>query len=730
MKTFRNYVQFDIMDCGPTCLKMIARHYGKTYTLDTLRKKTKISRYGVTLQAISVAAENIGFSTMGAIVNFEQLRTEVTMPAIAHWDQNHFVVIYKVTDKKVYVSDPAAGNKVYKREEFMKLWSTQAENNERMGIVLILEPGSAFYEQQGEKENSNIVGLSSIFRHLQSYKKEIGFVLLAIAVSSLFQFIFPFLTQSIVDSGISAKDLSFVAIILLAQFALLLGRFFVEYIRSWLLLFVNSRVNVSILSDFLIKLMRLPISYFDTKMSGDILQRMNDQRRIQDFLSGPALELVFSFVTIVILGATLFIYNKLIFLVFLLSSLLYTGWTILLLKRRTTIDFKRFELSSKNHTETMQIITGIQDIKLNNAERQKRWNWEKVQAKLFRLQIDSLRYQQIQQSGAFLINEGKNLFITYIAASSVINDKATLGVMLAIQAIVGQLNGPISLMINLILSYHDTKISLERLSEVHILNDEEPVHIEYKEELPEDRTIKFVDMEFTYPGMDDPVISNLNLEIPAGKTTAIVGASGSGKTTLLKILLKFYDNYEGNIEVGETNLREISSRFWRSRCGTVMQDGFIFSDTIANNICVDNDNMEWPRVEYAIKMANLNEFISSLPLGANTRIGAEGMGISQGQRQRILIARAIYKNPDYLFFDEATNALDANNESIIIKNLEEVFENKTVVVVAHRLSTVKNADQIIVLDKGEIVEQGTHAELTSMRGNYFTLVKNQLELGN
>ena len=726
---FKNYRQHDIMDCGPTCLKMVAQYYGKTLTLETLRTKTKLSRNGVSLHSISEAAEEIGFSSSGAIITFNQLREEVPLPVIAHWRQSHFVVVYKITSTNVYVSDPARGNKIYRKQEFLKLWGSSKEGNEPMGIVLVLEPTPAFYHLENEKDISSKLGFKYLYSYMRRYKKEIFFVLLAIGLSSLLQFIFPFLTQTIVDTGIANKDIGLVGVILLAQFALLVGRFFVEFIRSWFLLFVNSRINVSILSDFLIKLMKLPLSYFDTKMSGDILQRMNDHRRIQDFLTGPALEIAFSIVTILVLSITLFVYSKLIFLIFLVSSCLYTIWTLYLLGRRTKLDHKRFELNSQNQTETLQIINGIQEIKLNNSERKKRWVWEKIQSKLFKLNIESLRYNQVQQSGAFLVNEGKNLLITYISATNVIQGTFTLGMMLAIQAIVGQLNGPITLLITLIQNFHDTKLSLERLNEVHKMKDEEPFDNNFITEYPESRNITISNLSFAYPGTNEPVLSKLNIELPEGKTTAIVGASGSGKTTLLKLLLKFYENYDGGISLGNVELAKVSPGFWRSKCGTVMQDGFIFSDTIANNIAVSDDELSPDKLSYAIRMANIREFIDTLPLGANTKIGTEGMGISQGQKQRILIARAVYKDPDFIFFDEATNALDANNESIIIHNMEKFFKKKTVVVVAHRLSTVKNADQIIVLDRGRIVEHGNHEELIKSKSNYYTLVKNQLELG-
>ncbi|MDF1698749.1 MAG: peptidase domain-containing ABC transporter [Saprospiraceae bacterium] len=726
---FKNYLQYDIMDCGPTCLKMVARHHGKTLGLDRLRELTKISRNGVSLFAISEAAEKIGYKTMGALVTYEQLKEEVTLPAIIHWSQNHFVVLYKITKKKVYVSDPASGNKTYTKEEFLKHWASVDEDGNRAGVVLIMEPTPYFYSIDEDPDESSIEGLKFLSRYFIKYKGEISYVFIAIAISSMLQFTFPFLTQAIVDKGINAGSYSIIFIILLAQFFLMVGRMFVEYVRSWFLLFINSRINVSILSDYLIKLMKLPISYFDTRRTGDILQRMNDHQRIQDFLTGPALELIFSIVTVIVLGITLIIYNSTIFFIFFIASALYIFWTVYLLKYNKILNFKRFELGAQNQTQTLQIINGIQDIKLNNSEMNKRWGWEKVQAKLFKLNIKYLRYNQIQTSGSFLINESKNLLITYIAAINVVNGNFTIGMMLAIQAIVGQLNGPISLLISLILSWHDTKLSLERLDEIRQMKDEEADENPNIRDLGEDKSIYFKNLSFSYPGTDEDVIDDVTITIPEGKTTAIVGASGSGKTTLIKLMLKYYEKYEGNISVGSNSLSNISPSFWRSQCGTVMQESFIFSDTIARNICLSDQKINYQMLNYAIENANITDFINSLPLGVRTKIGAEGVGISEGQKQRLLIARAIYKRPRYMFFDEATNSLDASNESIIVKNLERFFENRTVVVVAHRLSTVRNADNIIVMDDGEVIESGPHEELIEKKGAYYTLIKNQLELG-
>ena len=593
-----------------------------------------------------------------------------------------------------------------------------------------MEPSPYFYEMEEDEDDNSIQGLKFLSRYFIKYKKEIVYVFLAIAMSSLLQFTFPFLTQAIVDKGINTGSYSIIFIILLAQGFLLLGRMFVEYVRSWFLLFINSRINVSILSDYLIKLMKLPISYFDTRRTGDILQRMNDHQRIQDFLTGPALELVFSIVTVIVLGITLILYNATIFFVFFIASILYILWTLYLLRFNKILNFKRFELGAQNQTQTLQIINGIQDIKLNNSEKQKRWNWEKIQSKLFKLNIRYLKYNQVQTSGSFFINETKNLMITYIAAINVVSGNFTIGMMLAIQAIVGQLNGPISLLISLIQRWHDTKLSLERLDEIRQMKDEDSDEEEQIKELDKDGSIYIRNLNFKYPGTDELVLDNVSIDIPKGKTTAIVGASGSGKSTLIKLLLKFYENYDGSIQIGMHSLANISSSFWRSQSGSVMQESFIFSDTIANNIGLGDDKVNEKLLNHAIENANISNFIRWLPLGVKTKIGAEGAGISQGQRQRLLIARAIYKRPKYIFFDEATNALDASNESVIVKNLEKFFKDRTVVVVAHRLSTVRNADNIIVLEDGEVIESGTHDELIKLKGAYFTLIKNQLELGS
>ncbi|TAG14425.1 MAG: peptidase domain-containing ABC transporter [Sphingobacteriia bacterium] len=751
---FTFHYQQNQMDCGPTCLYMISRYYGRVIALEKLRELSEIGKEGVSLLGISDAAEKIGLQTTALKLSFTKLIEEAPKPAILHWGQNHFIILqpqkkyffHNKLHKNITIADPAKGIITINKELFLQKWiSDKNDQGEPTGIALLLEPGQDFYNNQynddfAEKKTNHI---NQLIGYIRPHKKLVFQLLLGVILGSLLQLVFPFLTQSVVDVGINTQNIQFVYIILFAQLALFIGRLSVEFIRSWILYHISSRINISILTGFLIKLMKLPLAYFDSKKTGDILQRMNDHQRIQNFLTGTSLNTLFSLFNLLVFSIVLLNYSGLIFGVFAAASAFYIVWILLFLKKRKQLDYQQFDIAAAEQSRTIQLVQGMQEIKLHGSEKQQRWQWEHLQAALFRIGMKGLSLNQWQQAGGFFINEGKNIFITFIAATAVIQGQITLGAMLAIQYMIGQLNAPIEQMIGFVQNWQLAKISLERLDEINQLPDEEPVILNGNKanqlvtQLPENRSLHLHNISFTYPGAgNEPVLKNITIQIPHGKVTAIVGTSGSGKTTLLKLLLKFYDTKSGEIYIGDTteslglNLSNISHRAWRKQCGVVMQDSFIFSDSIAKNIAVGEDYPDTEKLRHAAKIANITSFIESLPLGYNTKIGAEGTGVSAGQRQRILIARAVYKNPDIILLDEATNALDANNERTILKNLNQFFEGKTVVVVAHRLSTVKNADQIVVLHNGVIIEQGTHLELTALKGEYFLLVKNQLELGD
>lgn len=728
---FVKYIQHDSMDCGPTCLRMVAKFYGKNYSLQNLRDRCHITREGVSLLGISDAAESIGFRTTGVKVTWRQMVEEMPLPCIVHWNQRHFVVVYDVVKKhgvyKVMVADPASGLLEYTEEDFRGLWLESERKTE--GIALILEPTPKFYEEEGDDERRHY-GFGYVLKYLRPYRTYIIQILLAMLTASVISLLMPFITQSVVDKGIGTGSLSLIVVLLIAQLTLTLGGLANNLIRSWLMLHTTSRVSISLISDFLCKLMRLPIAFFDSKMVGDIMQRIGDYNRIQTFLTGSLLSMVIAVVSFVVYGLIMAGYNATIFIVFLIGASLYVFWVLLFMKRRRKLDYMRFQQASANQSNIVQLIGGMQEIKLNNCEKQKRWEWESIQAKLFKVGVKSLTLGQVQEIGCTFIDQTKNILMSFIAAKSVIDGGMTLGMMMALQYIMGQINAPISQFISFVQSAQDASISLDRLGEIHEMKDEEPAEEERIKDIPSDADIVFRDVVFQYDGPHSPkVLDEVSLTIPSGKVTAIVGASGSGKTTMLKMMLGFYPPVSGEVLLGNVSLKNYSESRWRARCGTVMQEGYIFSDTIAANIAVSEEYPDMERVRWAAGVSNIKYWIEGLPLGYGTKIGADGHGLSSGQKQRILIARAAYKDSRYLFFDEATNSLDANNERTIMENLERLFADKTVVVVAHRLSTVKNADNIIVLDKGRIAEQGTHSQLTALRGKYYELVKNQLELG-
>lgn len=733
MYKFPHYKQADIKDCGPSCLRIVAKHYNKTLSIQTLRQLAETTREGTNLLYLSDAAEKIGFRTLGVRINQKKLE-EAPLPCILHWNKNHYVVLYKIKNGIHYISDPAYGLIEYGKDEFLKFWiGENASETTEEGIALLLEPSLNFYSPESDIEEKRTFNFGLLFKYVLRYKPFLMQLIIGLTAGSFLQLIFPFLTQSIVDVGIQNQNIHFIYLVLFAQLVLFLGKVGLELIRSWIILHLSTRINISLVSDFFIKLMNLPISFFDVKMTGDIMQRINDHHRIERVLTTSSLSVLFSIVNMFIMGGVLAYYSLTIFTVFFIGSFLYFGWVLLFLKRREELDYKRFSTISQEQSKVIELINGMQEIKLHNAEKQKRWGWEYVQARLFKVSIKGLVLEQTQSVGSGFINELKNILIVFLSAKLVIDGEITLGMMMAISSIVGGLNGPIVQLINFIREAQDAKISLARLSEIHDKEDEVQDDGSKLHDFPKNADIVISDLTFRYTGSYLPVFEGLNLTIPSNKVTAIVGVSGSGKTTLMKMLLKFYEPLSGEIVLRRENgtknkLFDISQKTWRAHIGSVMQEGYIFNDSIANNIAIGVDVIDKERLEYAADVSNIRTFIDTLPLGYNTKIGMEGVGMSTGQKQRLLIARAVYKNPEMLFFDEATSALDANNEKEIIEKLDEFFKGKTVVVIAHRLSTVMNADQIVVLDKGQIVEKGSHDELIMRRGNYYELVKNQLNL--
>ncbi|WP_114748973.1 peptidase domain-containing ABC transporter [Pleomorphovibrio marinus] len=727
MKTkFPSYKQPDAKDCGPTCLRIIAKHYGKLISLQEIRENSETTRSGSNLLKLSEAAEFIGFKTIGAKLDFNRLK-EAPLPLIVHWDKNHFVVVYRIKKDKVYLSDPAYGLIHLTKSEFISRWiGNGADDATKEGITLLLEVTPDFKRLKWEEEDKR--SLRFLFRYLFNYKNLLVQLCIGLLVGSLLQLIFPFLTQSIVDVGIQNQDIGFIYLVLMAQVMLFMGRTSVEVFRSWILLHLSTRINICLVSDFFIKLMSLPIAYFDTRMTGDIMQRISDHRRIENLLTGTSLSTLFSFFNFFVFGAVLIYYSLTIFLIFLGGSIFYILWVLYFMKRRRELDYKRFAQLSQEQSTVIELINGMQEIKMHNAEKQKRWRWEFVQASLFNVSIKTLSLEQTQGVGSSMINELKNILITFISAVLVIEGNLTLGMMLSLQYIIGQLNSPITQVVGFIRAYQDASISLERLNEIHNKEEEEAKDKQYIRKVRAAKELAVRNLSFRYIGADEPVLEGVNLTVPPQKITAVVGASGSGKTTLMKLLLKFYEPTKGEILYGNHDLKMIAARSWRDHCGVVMQEGYVFNDTIAANIAVGQDRIDQEQLFKAARIANIYDYIQSLPLGFNTKIGNEGAGISTGQKQRLFISRAVYKDPQILFFDEATSALDAKNERVVMENLKHFLKGKTVVVIAHRLSTVKNADQIIVIDQGKIVEQGTHDQLLYSQGAYFDLVKNQLEL--
>ena len=731
-RPFPTVMQRDSMQCGVACLTAVARHFGARYlTITEVEQVCHATTEGVSLQAMCDGAKKIGMRTAAGLMGIGGLKLYCIYPMILHWDQNHFVVLYRVSHNgnRYHISDPAKGRITYNREEFLRHWATANDDDEPAGIVMLLAPTTDFKAMR--KYRRSRTSVRRIMRYMEPFRKHFVHLVLGLLLGCVLQLIMPFMTQAIVDIGIHNKSIGFIWLVLLGELMIVLGRTATDFVRRWLLLHISVRVNIALVRDFFRKLICLPMTFFDTKLTGDIIQRMSDHARVQNFLTNETLGVTFSMLSFVIFGVVLAVYDWMIFGVFVGGSMLYAMWLIMFMRRRKVLDYEIFELQARNQNQTYQFVTTMQEVKLQGCDNRRRHEWEDTQMRLLDVQMRALRLRQTQEAGGIFINELKNIVITVLAASAVITGNITLGAMLAIQYIIGQLNSPVEQLMNFILSLQDVKLSLERINEIHTLPAENEHRSLSLKDSDTDHTITLENVSFKYdPHGAAETLSDINLTIPQGRVTAIVGASGSGKTTLVKLMLAYFTDMRGKIGVGPHDMMDMDPTFWRDKCGVVMQDGVIFSDSIAHNIATaDYKDIDLERLENAARVACIHDFIMGLPLRYETKIGRDGVGLSLGQRQRILIARAVYKNPDFIFLDEATNSLDAANEHAIVENLRDFYKGRTVVVVAHRLSTVRDADQIVVLDKGRIVEQGNHESLVEARGHYYNLIKNQLELG-
>ena len=697
-----------------------------------------LDRGGSPLLGVNDAAERIGFRCMGVKSTFDKFATGGIFPCIVHWRGDHYVVVYKTKIKKkngrwkgkIYVADPAFRKVVYTVEEFLEGWISDVEEGEKKGIFLLLVPTLDFFQPDIHSGKNPKVKLSFFYSYIKPYKKAFVQVILGMLIGLLFSFIFPFLSQSVVDLGILSNNLNFVYLVLASQLILSVSELGIGFIQSWIFLHVSSRISIALISDYIAKVLNLQMRFFTTKSTGDIMQRIGDHGRIQRFFTGTTLGVAFSFVSFFVFACILAYYNLRMLLIFAAGHALYVAWVLSFLKIRRELDYKYFDKAARNQSSLIEIITGAEEIKLSGAEQKMRNKWESIQAELFKLGIKGLSIGQIQSVGSFFFSNITNITLSAYSAYLVINGEITLGMMMALSYILGQLKGPVGAFIGFVHSLQDAKISLERLGEVHLQKDENRDNESKVNELsPQSRDIYLNNVTYGYYGEKiAPVLKNVSIVIPHNKITAIVGESGSGKTTLVKLLLGYFEPLEGEILIGKTNLKNLNTKYWRSQCAAVMQDGFVFSATVAENIAISADMIDKERLYDASVIANFHEFVEQMPMGYNTKIGETGSGISQGQRQRLLIARSVYKDPSFIFLDEATNALDANNEKIVIDNLNRFLSKRTAVIVAHRLSTVKHADQIIVLDKGAVAETGTHHELLELKGVYYNLIKNQLEL--
>lgn len=730
---FKFIRQYDSMDCGPTCLKMICHHYGKDISLEYLREICYINKQGVSLMNLYEAGRVLGFETEAYNLATTELEKNCPLPCIVHWNQEHFVVLYDIkvqpsligNDRvRFYVANPAYGKITLNKENFSKY----CVSHDDKVTVLLFNSTEKFHSIQEQKNKSNLNRY--LFNLLMTQKRYLLQIAIGMLGASILTLCFPFLTQFLVDQGVQAKNLSLIYMILLMYIFLFLGSVAIDITQNWLMLHVNARISLSILSQFLSKLLKLPIKFFDSKDVGDITQRVNDHGKIETFLTGTLLNSVFSLLNIVVFTVVLGFYSINILLIFILLSTVAVLWVFLFQKKRADVDHERFSANKVSYDRLIEIIFGMQEVKLNGCETKKRLAWEDAQLNVFKINIKGLRLEQFQTGGFSFLSQLKNILLLFLAGFYVTIDKLSLGQMLAISYIIGQTNGPLQQLVNLIKASQDAKLSLNRMNEVFEKRDEDDLS-ENNKITKYNGDIVIDEISYQYQGPSSAyVLKDFSLVIPKNKVTAIVGESGSGKTTLMKILLKFYTPQWGKILIDGSDLSLIPATKWRENCGVVMQNGYIFSDSVENNIALATDAVDQIKLTKSLQISMSTEFVNALPRKSKTKIGSTGMGLSGGQKQRLFIARAIYKDADYLFLDEATSSLDSNNEKAITSNLKDFYQKKTVLIIAHRLSTVKEADKIVVLNKGKIVETGTHVDLVKRKGYYYNLIKNQLELGD
>lgn len=717
--------QMDSQDCGPASLKIIAKHFGKFYSLQFMRDRCGITKEGVSLLDLSIGAESIGLRTLAIKCTTNDVVNSIPFPAILFWKNSHFVVVYHSDKKHIWVSDPAKGRIKYSHEEFKQGWY---QKGEKRGVLLAVEPTAEFKDSKAEREQKKN-SFSSILKYFFPYKHNFGLIFIIMLVVTALQGMLPFISKAVIDVGIKTSDVKFIHMVLIGNISILLSVMIFNVLRDWILLHITARVNIALISDYLIKLMKLPVTFFENKLMGDILQRAQDHERIRSFIMNNSLALIFSTFTFVIFSIILLIYNAIIFYIFLAGSILYVCWVLLFLSIRKKLDWEYFELLSRNQSYWVETVSAIQDIKIYNYEKYRRWKWEEIQARLYHVNKRVLAITNAQNLGAQFIESIKNMGIVFFCAMAVIKGDITFGVMISTQFIIGMLNGPLVQFINFVVGAQYAKISFLRINEIRQLEDEEELlSIGNTSILPEKKTISLENVHFQYTQNSPLVLRNIYLQIPEDKITAIVGGSGSGKSTLLKLLVRLYKPSYGEIKMDTMNVNAINLRQWRNLCGVVMQDGKMFSDTILNNIVLDADRIDYDWLREVCRIAQIEDEINAMPKGFETIIGETGRGLSGGQKQRLLIARALYKNPKFLFLDEATNALDSINERKIVDALNNAFQQRTVVVIAHRLSTIRNADQIVVLDKGFIVEAGNHQTLMEKKGHYFELVSSQMQI--